>query len=71
MTPIAPSDTLKKLQSVLNSEQLAQLVRCLHDVKHDTGFGAVVLVIQNGQVALMKMEKSYKPGGEAEYTSST
>lgn len=43
----------------LGPERLALLLRLLHEVQADTGFGDVKIVVSDGRVARIKVERSY------------
>ena len=48
-----------ELLVVLGPERLALLVRLLHEVQADTGFGDVKIVVCAGRVERIKVERSY------------
>jgi hypothetical protein len=54
------NDAVKKLLLLLGPERILQLAQMLEDVATDTHFGDVKIVITDGRVRLLKVEKSYE-----------
>ena len=53
-------DLLSRLMKLLGSSQLLRLIELMEGVIEDTGYGDVKIVIAEGKVQLLKVEKSYK-----------
>jgi hypothetical protein len=52
---------LKRLQELLNHEQLVCLIELLNEVKNHTGYGSVEIWMKGGFVHDIQIKKSYKP----------
>jgi len=51
---------LAELKIIFGHDKLTQLRQFLANVIEDTGYGDVKIVIADGKVQLLKVEKSYK-----------
>jgi hypothetical protein len=56
----AVKDAVGRLLLLLGPERILQLAQMLDDVATDTRFGDVKIIITDGRVRLLKVEKSYE-----------
>jgi hypothetical protein len=56
----AVNDAVSRLLLLLGPERILQLAQMLDDVATDTRFGDVKIIITDGRVRLLKVEKSYE-----------
>lgn len=54
------ANALQRLVQLLGAERVIQLSQMLEDVAMDTRFGDVKIIITDGRVRLLKVEKSYE-----------
>ena len=55
-----PKDAYYRLTKLLGSARLVRLVELLEDVIDESGYGDVKIVVADGQVQLLKAERSYR-----------
>jgi hypothetical protein len=53
-------DAIERLASLLRPGQASLIVNLLEDLIRETSYGNVQLVVSDGRVARVKIEKSYK-----------
>lgn len=59
---IVPDNTadLERLSSILGADYTRLLAQLLEEVKNDTGYGAVEIVVAGGAIQSIKSVKSYR-----------